>query len=572
MEKFTKLLLLTIFLITSCTPSKKKQESETRYSIYFNGDIITMEGDTPIYVEALVVKNDKILFVGSKEEAVSISGKNAENIDLQGNVLIPSFIDAHSHFTRYADLVDFADLNPPPVGEVTSIPDIIEKLTSIKELNNIQDGEWLLGNGYDQDFLKEKRHPTADDLDMHFPNNPVVIMHTSGHMLVANSVAFKIMGIDENTKDPLGGNYLRKKGTNIPKGLVLENARVPFLKVMLPKRTMEQQLDKLMLAQEYYASNGVTTAQEGMTFMDKLLILDAAAKQKKLYIDIVSLIAYDIAKEMVVADSLPWDKYVNRLKYAGIKISLDGSPQGKTAYLSKAYNTKVPGCDHDCKGFPRMTQDDINGFFELCYKNSIQLHAHCNGDATVDMMLKGHEFAIKKLGIPGTNKRTVIVHSQIMRPDQLGKYKEYGLLPSFFTNHTFFWGDIHENNLGEERASFISPMKSAMNMGIKCTNHSDYMVTPMDPLFLIWTSVNRITRSGKILGPDERITPYQAIQAITINAAYEYFEEDSKGTLSAGKLADMVILNSNPLKVDPMTIKDIVLLETIKEGTTIYKK
>jgi predicted amidohydrolase YtcJ len=188
------------------------------------------------------------------------------------------------------------------------------------------------------------------------------------------------------------------------------------------------------------------------------------------------------------------------------------------------------------------------------------------------MMLKGHEFAIKKLGIPGTNKRTVIVHSQIMRPDQLEKYKEYGLLPSFFTNHTFFWGDIHENNLGEERASFISPMKSAMNMGIKCTNHSDYMVTPMDPLFLIWTSVNRITRSGKILGPDERITPYQAIQAITINAAYEYYEEDSKGTLSAGKLADMVILNSNPLKIDPMIIKDIVLLETIKEGTTIYKK
>jgi predicted amidohydrolase YtcJ len=159
-----------------------------------------------------------------------------------------------------------------------------------------------------------------------------------------------------------------------------------------------------------------------------------------------------------------------------------------------------------------------------------------------------------------------------MRPDQLATYKKYKMLPSFFTNHTFYWGDVHIANLGMERASFLSPMKSAMAMDIIATNHTDASVTPMDQLFLLWTSVNRLSRNNVVVGEAQRIDVYRGLKALTINGAYQYFEENTKGSLKAGKLADLVILDKNPLKVNAMTIKDIKVMETIKEGKSIYKK
>jgi hypothetical protein len=158
-----------------------------------------------------------------------------------------------------------------------------------------------------------------------------------------------------------------------------------------------------------------------------------------------------------------------------------------------------------------------------------------------------------------------------MRPDQLLLYKKYKMIPSFFTNHTFYWGDVHLANLGKERAEFISPMKSSIDLGITCTNHTDGSVTPMDQLFMLWTSVNRISRNGVVVGEKERVTPYEGLKALTINGAFEYFEEKTKGSLQTGKLADLVILDKNPLKVQANEIKDIKVVETIKEGRSIYK-
>jgi hypothetical protein len=253
-------------------------------------------------------------------------------------------------------------------------------------------------------------------------------------------------------------------------------------------------------------------------------------------------------------------------------MAVDGSPQGKTAFLSRPYLTPVPGCNHDCKGFPNLTQEQVNELMLDCYKNKVQLYSHCNGDASIDMMIKGHEIAMRKLGDSSSDRRTVIIHSQIMRPDQLPVYKKYRLLPSFFTNHTYYWGDVHIANLGKERAGFISPMKTAIDMGIIATNHTDGSVTPMDQLFLLWSSVNRQSRNGVVVGEAQQINAYKGLQALTINGAYQYFEESTKGSLKAGKLADLVILDSNPLKVPALNIKDVKVLETIKAGKTIFKK
>ena len=564
--KFTLLLFLTALLISSCV---KKETNTASGTLYFGGDILTMEGDKPQYAEAIVQVDGKIVFVGSKKDAAD-KYKDANLVDLKGKTLVPGFIDAHSHITMGADALNQANLNPEPVGKIENIGDIVKAMQDLKTRLKASDTAWLVGSGYDQDFLKEKRHPTKEDLDAAFPTNPVLILHTSGHMVVANSAALKKVNYTSETKDPTGGTIVRKKGTNEPEGLIQEVALLPFetfLSVPLP---VEQEIEKIVKIQEYYTSCGITTANDAMTSDIKMKILETAAKDKRLKIDVIAFPMYTMAKDVVGTNKIKWAQYDNRLKYAGLKMTVDGSPQGKTAYLTKAYQTPVPGCTHDCKGFSNLTQDMVNELFELCYKNNVQLYSHCNGDASIDMMIKGHEYAISKTGDNNKDRRTVIVHSQIIRPDQLDSYKKYGLIPSFFTNHTFYWGDVHVANLGEERASYLSPMKSALDLGLQCTNHTDYTVTPMDQMFILWTSVNRLSRTAKVIGPSECISPYEGLKAFTISAAHQYFEEKIKGSIKEGKLADFVILDQNPLKIDAKNIKDIKVLETIKEGKTVY--
>ena len=565
-------LAFFIFFLVGLTSCKQNIATTKGDAIFFGGDIITMEGDNANYAEAIVVKEGKIIFVGSKAEAVKMQSENTQTNDLKGKTLLPGFIDAHSHITMGADGVNQANLNPTPVGSIKSISDIITEMQLLKKRLKANDTEWLVGSGYDQDFLAEKRHPTAADLDAYFPTNPVVLLHTSGHMLVANSVALRKVNFTSATKDPSGGTIVRKKGSQEPEGLIQESAALPFMPFLQTTLPMEQEIDKMVKVQDYYASCGVTTANDGLTSDVKMKILEATAKNNKLSIDVIALPMFTHAKELVGTGKIHWRTYKNHLKYQGIKITLDGSPQGKTAFLTKKYETPVPGCTSDCKGFSNLTQEETNDLFLLCYKNNVQVFTHCNGDAAVDMMIKSHENAISKIADKNNDRRTTIIHSQIMRMDQLQTYKKYGLIPSFFTNHTFYWGDVHVSNLGLERASFLSPMKSAFELGIPCTNHTDYTVTPMDQLFLLGTSVNRTSRTGKIIGEAQRITPYQGLKALTINAAHQYFEENSKGSLKAGKLADLVILDKNPLKVAPNEIKDIKVTETFKEGKSIYKK
>lgn len=251
----------------------------------------------------------------------------------------------------------------------------------------------------------------------------------------------------------------------------------------------------------------------------------------------------------------------------------DGSPQGKTAYFTEAFLTPVPGCESNCKGLPSISQKSMNDLFVMAYKDDNQLFIHGNGDGSIDMILEAHKYACEKLNQPlDKDRRTVVIHSQFVRADQMDTYVKYNILPSFFTNHAYFWGDVHVENLGEEGAFALSPIASASKLGLKFTNHSDATVTPIDPLFTVWSAVNRISRTGRIIGPKEKATPYQALKAITSHAAFEYFEENSKGSLSKGKLADFVILDKDPLSVDPMEIKDIKVVETIKEGKSIFKK
>ena len=541
-------------------------------TVYSGGDILTMAGAEPAYAEALAVRDGKILAIGTRAEVAKAAGAGAAQVDLAGRTLLPGFIDGHSHLLNYADSLVQANLNPPPIGGVTKIADIIEALQKLKGELGAGDGEWLIGQGYDQDMLAEKRHPTAADLDAAFPDNPVLILHASGHMLVANSLAFAAVKVDADTPDPEGGTILRKPGGREPLGLVQEMGMMAFQPIIKGARRPEVDLDLIQRAVAHYAANGYTTASEALVLGDKMPVIEMAADKGAFSIDVIALPAFTMAGELVGTGKIQWGEYRNGLKYAGLKIAVDGSPQGKTAYLTRPYLTPVPGCKTDCRGFPNLTQDQVNQLFLLTYKNGVQMFSHCNGDAAVDMMIAGHDNAEKLLATPGKDRRTVIIHSQIMRTDQLDAYAKHGLLPSFFSNHVYYWGDVHYANLGPERAAFISPLASAFKRGIRATNHTDATVTPTDPMFLLWTSVNRVTREGRVLGEAERVTPYQGLQALTVNGAYEYFEEASKGTLEVGKRADFVVLDKNPIKVAPMTLKDIRVVETIKDGKRVYAR
>lgn len=551
-------LVLTLFF--NCKDGEKTEVSDKKTSkiaqLFYNGDIITMASDQEEYVEAIVEENGKIVFVGSQKDAETKYG-NANKIDLNGKTLLPGFIDPHSHFGMVSNTMGQVDLNPKPVGTVVNIDDILKKLEAFKEERNIPDDQWIFGWGYDDGQLAEKRHPTKRDIDKVLPNNPVYLQHTSGHMGVANSLALEKLNVNAESKSPEGGNIERFPNSKEPTGLVQETAMYPFVGNML-EILAKDQATYFGTTQEYYASNGITTAQDGMTDRNTIRFFQSQADAGKLNIDLVSLAGYAELDSNVQDSSLHFKKYKNGFKVQGTKIVADGSPQGKTAYFTKPYLTEVPGCQDDCRGLPSLSQETINALFLTAYENENQLFIHCNGDATVDMIVEAHEHACKQLGQAlDKDRRTIIIHAQFARPDQLEIFVKYKMEPSFFTNHAFFWGDVHVENLGKARADFLSPMVSAKKLGLKPTNHSDATVTPIDPIFTIWSAVNRVSRSGTIIGEGERTTPYLAIQAITSNAAYELFEENLKGSLSEGKLADFVILDKNPLKVEPMDIKNI---------------
>lgn len=542
----------------------------TKAHLYYNGDIIPMNTIKPSMVEAVVEQGGKIVYVGNLAKAKD-QFADIEHVDLKGKTLLPGFIDPHSHFGMVSNTMGQVDLNSPPVGSISNIEQMLAALVAYKNDNNIADGEWIYGWGYDESQLTDKRHPTKIDLDKVLPNNPVYIQHTSGHMGVANSLALAKMQVSAETENPEGGMIGRLPNSSEPNGLVQETAMYPFVGYMLQVLNSKQ-AEFFDQTQDFYAEKGITTAQDGMTDREAIRFFQSQADQGKLKIDLVSLAGFSELESNLKDPELKFKDYKNGFKVQGTKIIADGSPQGKTAYFSEPYLTKVEGCASDCKGLPSLSQEALNDLFKTAYAADNQLFIHANGDASIDMIIKAHEYAAKALQQPlDKDRRTIVVHSQFVRPDQLQTFKKYNIEPSFFTNHAYFWGDVHVENLGKKRAEFLSPLVSADKLGLKYTNHSDATVTPIAPIFTLWTAVNRVSRSGKVIGSGQKASPYQALKSITSHAAYQLFEEDRKGTLEVGKVADFVVLDNNPLTVKPMQIRDIKVVTTIKNSKPIYQ-
>lgn len=519
--------------------------------LFYNGDIITMESKE---CEAVLVEDGLIKKAGSYEDLKKMTDKGCQVTDLKGGCLMPSFIDAHSHFLQFANTLRFVSLK-----EAKSISDIQTYIREYMSKKHTKEGEWIIGFGYDHNNLAEKRHPNRQELDAVSDKNPIVIANASFHMGVINSMGLASYGLTDSVKDPEGGLYGRDEQGHLNGYLEeIPFMRGPGMRIM----DLSGVDDYAVEAQQTYASFGITTAQEGFANKNDVETYLRLGKNHKLLLDMVAYV--DIVKAAdTVQNRTDLKEYCNRFRIGGYKIFLDGSPQGKTAWLTRPYENSGDYC-----GYATYSDADVDKYIQQALDENRQILCHCNGDAASQQMLDAFHHSRQKT----TDTRPVMVHAQTLRPDQLPQLKETGVMPSFFVAHVYYWGDVHIQNLGLERASKISCTGSALKEGLRFSFHQDSPVIMPDMLETVSIAVNRQTKDGVLLGEDERISVMDALKAVTIDAAYQYFEEDKKGSIKEGKLADLMILNENPLKIDKKKIGKIQVLETIKEGTTIYKK
>lgn len=526
-------------------------------TLYFGGPILTMDDRCP-RVEAILVKDGRIARRGDLDQVRAAMDPDTVPVDLQGSVLLPGFIDGHSHFAGLATSLSQCDLSG-----AASFEDIIRLLRNFIKTNNIPAGQWVTGANYDHNFLAEQRHPDKFLLDQASGVHPIVIIHASSHMGVVNSLGLKTQSLSHQP-DPTGGHYGRVGTSSELDGYMEENAFVSFRNNM-PMPDLKEILALFGKAQAVYAGHGITTVQEGMVTPPLFQILQCAEKNQVLYLDLVGYLDLDTMEAAPEQHPEYVGQYQNHFRIGGFKIFLDGSPQGRTAWMSEAYEGEP-----DYRGYPIKTDQQLSQLILTALQQNRQLLAHCNGDAAAEQFITQFEQVLQDH--PDLSPcRPVMIHAQLVRKDQLKRMARIPMTPSFFTAHSWFWGDIHIRNFGFHRAKDISPAASAVRLGLPFTFHQDSPVLPPDVMQTVWCAAKRVTKSGTALNPAERISVYDALKAATVYAAYQYGEEASKGTLEEGKLADLVILDQNPLEVDVDEVKNIRVLETIKAGKSVYR-
>ncbi len=533
--------------------------------VFIGKHIISMEGPEPRRqkkAQALAVTGEHISWMGTAAQAAQHIGPDTEVIELKRRALLPGFIDAHGHVTYQAFTMSLANVASPPVGPVTDIASLLATLKSYMDENNPEPGSWIVGNGYDDSLIKESRHPTRKDLDQISGDHPLALMHVSGHLVAANSKALQLGGISADSEDPEGGHIRRIEGSNEPNGVLEETAAYILRPFMFAGQT--NPMRSLQQALALYASHGTTTVQDGATGEEVIPLIKAAADAGMLTQD---LIYYPVVQDATAVPT-EWQigEYHNRAKVGGVKMILDGSPQGKTAFLSTPYHVPPDGKDASYRGYPTHPAERVTAMVKHYINADVPILAHANGDAAADMLIDAVAAAQHQ-----KDHRTVMIHAQTVREDQLDDMAELNMIPSFFSAHTYFWGDWHRDSvLGPERGARISPTRSAMDRNIPFTVHNDAPIVPPDIVRLLWTSSNRKTRSGKTLGREQRLSPYEALLAVTRNAAHQAFEEDRKGTLAVGKLADLVVLSRNPLTTAPRRLLTLQVEGTWSHGRQIY--
>lgn len=537
-------------------------------ALYFNADFVPMTTEEDTFEALLVGDDGKIAFAGDLDKARMLSD-GCEEIDLQGNAVLPGFIDSHGHFGLANMMLATADLS-----RCESIDEIIEVLGAFRAEKNIGPEGIIVGMNYDHNNLAEQRHPDKFDLDKVSSSIPIALMHVSCHMMAVNTPMLDLCGINESTPDPEGARYARVGDTLEPSGYVEETAALlPVYEMALTK--LDCSYDSLIdQMQQFYASFGITTCQEGATDVPKCDAFARLGKEGRLYLDLVlyPMSSYPVAQMLESHKGIDSSDYRGHVRIGGVKTVLDGSPQGRTAWMSEPYELVGDEGEGFCgRGFEE--DEEVYAFAKMAIDTNHDWLAHANGDATAEQILRCYGRAYADSENPDKDKlRPVMIHCQTARRDQYERMGELNMIPSIFASHIWYWGDVHLKNFGERRGMRVSAVRDALDQGLPFTFHTDCPVLPPNMIEAVWCAVNRVTKKGVQLDEEQKVGVFDALKAVTVNGAYQYHEEDRKGTLEAGKLADLVVLDRNPLKVETLDIRDIAVLQTIKEGETVYTK
>ncbi|MQP76545.1 amidohydrolase family protein [Stenotrophomonas sp. MYb238] len=538
-------------------------------TLYTGGPIVTMDDRQP-QAEAVVVRDGDIAFVGTRADALSFS-PGARQVDLQGRTLVPGFIDSHGHVSGVGLQALSANLLPAPDGDGNAIPALQDIMRRFRAAATLPGGyRVLIGFGYDDSQLAEKRHPTRTELDAIATDIPVILMHQSGHLGAYNSKALEQAGINVDTPDPEGGVIRREPGSRVPDGVLEESAHTLALARLMPALSIEQAMAMLEAGQALYMKHGYTTAQDGKTDAGTLAMLPMAGKAGRLKIDVVAYPDIQVALDSpAMRGPYYGPDYIDHFRIGGVKISLDGSPQGKTAWLSQPYYKAPAGEKAEYAGYPAYSDAQADALIGKAWGNGWQVLAHANGDAAIDQFIRA--VAAAEAAHPDKRLLPVLIHGQTLRRDQVGELRRLGIFPSLFPMHTYYWGDWHRDSvLGPKRAENISPTRWVLDAGMVFTSHHDAPVVFPDAMRVLDATVNRTTRSGRVLGPAQRVTQEQALKSITLWAARQYAEEARKGSIETGKRADLVVLSDNPLTIAPANLHTIQVLRTIKDGNVVY--
>ncbi|MCI2058630.1 MAG: amidohydrolase [Oscillibacter sp.] len=520
--------------------------------LFYNGEIVTPEASG---AEAVLVEDGVIRDVGSRESLWCQAG-DCRIVNLHGAALLPAFIDAHSHFSQVAARQMQADLADAGTPE-----EIARRIRAFLAAGGTAPGTWVQAAGYDHNLLPGGRQPSLALLDSCVPDHPLMLQHKSGHSGVCNSAALRALGITADTPDPPGGKIGRDSDGALT-GYLEENAFFEAQK-KVPLPDLNTFLRAYRDAQGVYASHGITTVQEGMMVPELLPLCRALVDSGLLKLDLVGYAADGALSEAAALFPRSVGRYDRHFRLGGLKIFLDGSPQSRTAWMRTPY-AAGGGC-----GYGTLDDDAVLAAMETAARGGWQLLAHCNGDAAAAQYLRC--LARAEEAYPGLRElRPVLIHAQLLGTDQLDEVRRLGVIPSFFAAHVFHWGDVHIRNFGPERAASISPAGSALRRGIRFTFHQDAPVIPPDMVETLWCAVNRRTKGGVLLGPEERITPLAALRAVTVNAAWQYGEERRKGVITPGRAADLTVLSQNPLTVPPEELRELQVLAAYKDGEPVF--
>ena len=554
--------------LAGCEPAP---ESPLPADLVFVGEHIYTVDDSTAGASAVAVRGDEIVAVGNTDEIGALIGESTRVVELGDRALVPGFIDAHGHLGMIMQMLDLLNASSPPVGPMESVEDIVTALQARIRDGAIPPGTVVMGYGYDDSLLSEGRHPNRDDLDRASLEHPILLLHVSGHLATANSAALAMVGMDETTKDPYGGVIRRRPGTQVPDG-VLEEVAAHMALVPVFEAQAEPDpaafMDDLRRTLVYHAGYGITTIQDGASNPALIAGLRELVQHQPLSLDVAAFPVMRGDEEIVSVEELGYTReYQGGFRVAGVKFVLDGSPQGRTAWLTRPYDEGPPGAAADYVAYPMVKPEFYRAQVARMIDAGIPVLAHANGDAAIDLMIEGVEAALA--GEP-KDHRSVTIHAQLAREDQLDDMKRLGIVPSFFAAHPFFWGDWHRKSFGDDRAMRISPLRSALNRDLPFTIHNDAPIVPPDIMRLLKIAVGRKTRDGVVLGADQKISFEDALHAVTLGAAYQYFEEDRKGSITPGKRADLVILERDPAGVSVDGIGEIGIVETIARGKTVY--